>query len=520
MKRNSVRSLFTLIFLTLIFGLALGAVSAMAESTSFEISATQLNIRGEGTKEAIGPVILTATSGTPGGVPSVIKANSAITFAFSAPVANAGGLTNANLSCSPGVCTGVTVSSPGALGVSSVTLTFAFDSGPIRIGDTIELGGVRVNANAQGVGNLTVNLSAIVPPAFLTTNGIGFINNGVTVGIIKAPSFTVALSTGPNSILTCSPGAQTFGITVTENFSTAFTSESDEAALAPGAPMFPVTNGLQLLVTIHNLPAGAVITAEAPAYPTGQTSLAVALDPSSSQVVTSTGADITFLYDVSTSSSSASKIEGVTLNFTPSYPAGLPPTTIGPVTALVSLAPTDQTKTPAFAPGNTEPFSPPTPTPAPVINISNCVTYILLPWVTNFQVATSTDPRGHYDSGIVITNTSTDPFGAPGSALPQNGNCVLTMYPDDGSTSTTYTTATANSGTSLVFTASMSFPGKSGYVVGFCNFQNAHSYVYIVDNAGLGPAHTASGYLGLVIPNVTKEPRNPAGFGFGESLTH
>jgi len=510
MKRNLVR-----LVLAVLFVLAIGAVPTMAQ-VAFTASSTLLPVRGEGTKEAVGQVVLGATTnGTIKGG-TLTPPGSAIVVTFSAPIGNIDPTTGTAgvLTCLPTTICGGTETTLSASG-STLTIKFLHGDAVIMTGNSYTISGLRINASALSTGSLTANITAVVPPAVSSTNPITITNPTVTVANVIKPSF--ALTTGtPGSILTCNPAEGTsFSVTLTENYPSAFTSESDEIGLAAGSAGEPITNGSQISVTVTNVPSGVTINAETPSYPTTpipQTSLTIALDSTTPGSVMSTGAPITFLYDVQADNPTAveSVILGFELSFNGTLPSSPPPPS---VTVAVSLAPIDQSKTPAFVAGNSIGGG-------TGVTVSACVTYILLPWVTNYQVASSTDPRSHYDTGIVIGNTTTDPFGAPGSALPQNGNCVLTMYPWDGSASTTYTTATANSGTSLLFTASTAFPGKSGYVAGLCNFQNAHSYVYIVDNSGLGPAHTAADYLGLIVPNPALIHRNPAGGGEGESLAH
>jgi len=496
MKRNFVRSV-----LAVLFGLAMGAVPAMAQ-VAFTASSTLLPVRGEGTKEAVGQIVLGATTaGTIIGGTAAAP-GSAIVVTFSAPIANASTVGSANVKCLPTTNCGGLITAVSASG-SVMTIKFPTSNVLMAVGNSYTISGLRINASALATPTLTANITATIPPAVSSTNPITITNPTVTIANVAKPSFTTALTVGPSSILTCNPasGENTFAVTVTENYQSAFTSASDEAGLTP--PPTVITNGVQFLFTVTNVPSGATLTANASVSSASFPLLKVAEDSTTACAagVTSTGAPITCLYDIN--GDDPTVIENFLVAFTTDFhgmtlPSSPPPPA---VTVGISLAPTDQTKTPAFVAGNSEGnFT--------AITISPCVTYLLLPWVTNYQVASCTDPRCHYDTGIVIGNTTTDPFGAPGSALPQNGNCVLTLYPWDGSASTTYTTATANSGTSLLFTASTAFPGKSGYVAGLCNFQNAHSYVYIVDNSGLGPAHTAADYLGLVIPNPTLVDRN------------
>jgi len=494
MKRNLVRSLLTVVFL-----LAMGALPALAQET-FSVATTPINVRGEGLKEAIGPVILGATT------TGTIVTNSAIYITFPAGVTVTGpGALNCNFATPcPTMTATVPTATPNVLQISF--------TGSVALvpGNTITASGLRVNANAllsTSVVTLYAGLSAVVPPASLATNPIGFLQPSVPVAYVQPHATTVTGTTLTE--LSCVTVDGDFTITVTENFTTAFTSFSDEAALTPPPAPAP-TNGLQILITITNVPAGVTITAPSTVTPIAPSTVTATLDVSSIATVVSTGAPISFLYDLTTTTASATTIDSILFDFTADFPTSLPTGLPSPAVATVSLSPTAPlTPIPLFAVGNVEGT-------VNAIAISDCITTFLFPWVTNFNYAGSTAANAHYDTGIVIANTTTDPFVPPsakppgGGALRQSGTCSLTMFPDDGSAPVPYVTPVIGSGTSLVFTAGGAYPGKSGYVMGTCNFQNGHGYAYIVDNAGLGDPHTAANYLGLIVPNTNIWPRNPA----------
>jgi hypothetical protein len=117
------------------------------------------------------------------------------------------------------------------------------------------------------------------------------------------------------------------------------------------------------------------------------------------------------------------------------------------------------------------------------ISIAICRTILLFPFVTN-QVG--------FDTGIAISNTSTDPFGT----TPQNGTCALNWY---GANSvpviTTPSVATATAYTTL---ASVAAPNFQGYMIAVCGFQYAHGFAFISD---IGARNLAMGYLALIVPD-------------------
>ena len=81
-----------------------------------------------------------------------------------------------------------------------------------------------------------------------------------------------------------------------------------------------------------------------------------------------------------------------------------------------------------------------------------------------------------FDTGIVISNTSLDPFGT----APQSGTCTLYFY-SGGSLlyQYTYTTQTIPAGGQWTDTTSDIAEGFNGYVIADCNFKCAHGMAYI-----------------------------------------
>jgi len=120
-------------------------------------------------------------------------------------------------------------------------------------------------------------------------------------------------------------------------------------------------------------------------------------------------------------------------------------------------------------------------TPGTLISLVPCQTLLLFPYVVN---------QGPFDTGMAISNTSSDPVATP----LQSGTCTLTPYgtnaPDP------VVTSTVAAGTVYSLLASASFPGFAGYVLALCDFQYAHGFAFISD---LGARNLAMGYLPLVI---------------------
>jgi hypothetical protein len=111
-----------------------------------------------------------------------------------------------------------------------------------------------------------------------------------------------------------------------------------------------------------------------------------------------------------------------------------------------------------------------------------------------------------FNTGIAISNTTTDPFGATGGgATPSAGTIVFTLFKNDG-TSKSFTTASVNSGTTYAANLSdiLSSAGFgttfSGYIFAQANFPQAHGAATIYDTA---TGHAALSTPVLVVTNLT-----------------
>jgi len=142
----------------------------------------------------------------------------------------------------------------------------------------------------------------------------------------------------------------------------------------------------------------------------------------------------------------------------------------------------------------------------------SCSTTLLFPYITN---------QAGFDTGLVISNTSTDPMG---TAI-QHGTCTLNYYgfvganeavPELNDAAGQAVSPDIPTGAQLVML--LSAGGGSvepmgpaaavacdncapitfqGYMIATCNFQYAHGYAFISDT---GATKLAQGYLALVIP--------------------
>ena len=83
-----------------------------------------------------------------------------------------------------------------------------------------------------------------------------------------------------------------------------------------------------------------------------------------------------------------------------------------------------------------------------------------------------------YDTGVAISNTTSDPFGANG-ATSRSGTCTLTLY--GGVSPQTFVTPSISAGTTYTNVASALTGGAAfnGYVTAQCNFGTAAGYAFV-----------------------------------------
>jgi len=510
MKRNLV-----LFGFLLVFGLLGATGTALAQSTVLGVSSSIDQARFEGIKEATGQVVLTSSSngviggsgGLGAGTPSIIT----ITYGANLAVAVGSGNVSCNTNGGGACASGTDFTVTGAKGQPVVKISFVNDTA-MKVGGTITISGVRVNANAFGSsGLINATAAAVVPASISSTNAITFSTDTTKpVANVNPKALDVSLSVGPASFLSCVAFTATvpppdFELTVKEKFAQALTSVADENGLSGAGT---ATQGSNILVTFTGVPNGVMITNSAITPDPLNPLLLIALDASTAATQTAAVANdtLTFLFDVNTSDTTA--IEKVLLDFT--LAAGILPTGLTPnaITANVALTsePTAAAPVPDFIDAGTD-FT--------AVGISDCVTNLLFPWTANVA---------GYDTGLAIANTTRDPFGvANGGAVAQAGSCTLTGYPAaTGTPSVSFTSASVPAGAALTMVLSSTdnpaFNGFVGYIIAVCQFQNAHGFAYITDNFGVGAPNTAQGYVALVIPNPSSAPRNPAGAGKGEAL--
>jgi len=107
-----------------------------------------------------------------------------------------------------------------------------------------------------------------------------------------------------------------------------------------------------------------------------------------------------------------------------------------------------------------------TSTAKTAITIAICRTILLFPFLTN---------QAGFDTGIAISNTSTDPFGT----VPQAASCDTYWY--GANSIPKYTTPSVATATTWVDLVSTRAPNFQGYMIAVCGFQYAHGFAFVSD---------------------------------------
>ncbi len=172
---------------------------------------------------------------------------------------------------------------------------------------------------------------------------------------------------------------------------------------------------------------------------------------------------------------------------------------------------------------NMSPVTDPESDDGDIINFTECVTYLLFPYLT-----CGSDPA--WTTAIAISNTTLDDgvFGISDGAAAQNGDIILHAFPRStyGEDSMKHMakpmsmmlTDSLAAGDTYSTTCSTIMPGFEGYAIAKARFRHAHGMAIVLGNFADGASQdVAHGYLALVIPDPEF---NNAGRGAndGESL--
>jgi len=539
--------------LLLVLGLGLVVPFAAAQGTeqgngsTFNVTSSLYTLRPNSIGDAAGPVYISYASGL-----GTLAGGEVITVTFSKPIVGGSGISSAPLAdfCAngdianglnlpvPNVCGSLSASVPKGqpnvlqLTVSNTPIT-GFSSGTISIWglrfDTVGLSPLSfITATVGAVLNQSYPMSFGTPgstsAAPVNVGQVGY-NPTYGWGSVAATTANVAPVSPalsgftPASFLTCYMGkTNDFAINVTEQWAGSWTSLSDEQHLAP----YLATNGSNISITLSGIPSAVTVASvEAPVTTTGT---AFTWGPVTT-TTTSSGA-VTFDFPLLTTT--RDEIEGADFIFSVTT-TGPIAGQLGPITASVTLEPLTPTYAslyPAFTyptsgPNMEEPYF-----PLPVVNFLGCQSNLLFPYVTNYTSGSSA--LGNWDTGIVVANTSSDPYGLegevtiygdPAGATPTAGSCTFYVYAStsgsltpssDASPVYTFTRPPVYTGgvDSFLLSSTKAKGLPAGYAIAVCNFLNGTGYALIADNAnGLGNWGVMGNYLAYVIPNPFEDPR-------------
>ena len=537
-KRNLI-----LASLLLVLGLGIMAPLASAQVTGdgtlFSVTSSLYTLRPNTTGDAGGPIFLQMTAGF-----GTIAGGEVFTFTYSKPIVGASGIaslpeaTAAAEFCNDtnaGTLAGVFCSSMSyAAAGNTLTLT----NGPTPLagladGNYIIIWGLRfatvgvppgtfITATTGAVLNRTYPLSfgVVSSPVTLTPTNVGQVATTALGGSVLESFGTAGYAT---SLLTCFTATSSFfSINVAEQWAGAWTSLSDELVLAPYAPTATslATNGSDISVAITGIPLGVTVS------PTGLPSdnLGSAVwAPFSPLTYTGAKANDSVTFDFPLTSTILAESEAAYFTFEVST-TGPIPLQSPPMVATVYLNPMTPTSPVAY-PAFTYPENglASEPSPLTVVDFVGCQTNLLFPYVTNYT--SSGGALGNWDTGIVVANTSSDPyqftniFGTYLGAIPTAGTCSFYVYASttgsltpvtDASPVATWTTPPVYTGGVDAFLLSTTAAKglSAGYAIAVCNFLNGTGYALIADNAnGLGNWGVMGNYLAYVIPNPYVEPR-------------
>ena len=145
------------------------------------------------------------------------------------------------------------------------------------------------------------------------------------------------------------------------------------------------------------------------------------------------------------------------------------------------------------------------------LNIAECVTYLLFPYIT-------CGAHADWDTGIAIANTTMDEgiFGLSAGATAQRGSVIMYAFPTGEKTADDYSTAMGYTGDptmamlsgglaagdSLAMTCSSNemLAGMQGYAIVKAGFRHAHGMAFVTNSAS-GAVDAVHGYVALVIPD-------------------
>ena len=520
------------ILLTALLVLALGASQAYAQAGGYDVLRGIETVAQHGKNQQVGTIRLDFDSN--GGI---IDAGATITVTFGGlPVAVAGEAACAN---------GVACADGAVLNDDKDTITIATDGAtPAGNAQTITLTGVRVDVSSLDAGdNVMATISTTAPSGLIpvgqsrrgtVTTEVAVVMGGLTVGIDAASRLICNLDAmrttgaGADGILgnaddVMEPVGGVPSITVTEGFNDAW--EQDAVGEAGSETSTHIT------IKTLNLPAGvdlrwpASVTYVNPATDdsTVWATLTLVGDGATQAVVDETsdtandGSEVMYEYSVQVAGGGATPGASTTMD---SFEIPIQVVTgdistgaggIADIWAFLSPAPADDDANISSVLSYVmSPVTDPMTDMGDFLNIAECVTYLLFPYIT-------CGAHADWDTGISIANTSMDDgiFGLSDGATAQRGPIYVHAYPTgakgaDHSTADGYTgmatTAMISGGLAAGDSIAMQcgsnemLAGMQGYAIVKAGFRHAHGMAFVMNLAG-GAVNAVHGYVALVIPD-------------------
>lgn len=436
--------------LLLVLGLGIMAPVASAQvegnGTVFNVSPSLYTLRPNSIGDAGGQVYITMSTGL-----GTIAGGETFTITFSKPIVGAAGIKNAPVSefCNDGT-TALTGGSAGAgfcenmsFSAAGNVLTFTNGSAPLAgwaATEYVVIWGLRFDTVGVPPGTfITATVGAVLNQNYPVSFGMAGVTQSqtpVNIGQVATTSAggTVYAQVGTpyyaTSILTCfGTTGSDFTINVAEQWAGAWTSLTDELTLAPYAPTASglATNGSDISITISGIPIGVTVAPLSGPVTTLGTVLWGTYTPLS---YTGVKANDSVTFDFPIASTLRPEVEAANFNFQV-YTSGAIALQSPPMTASVTLDPMTPNVPvlyPAFTYPNGSLMEEPV-YPLTVVDFIGCQTNLLFPYVTNYDAGTSGGALGNWDTGIVVSNTSSDPYGSAfGGAYPTAGTCAFSVY--------------------------------------------------------------------------------------------
>ena len=386
----------------------------------------------------------------------------------------------------------------------------------------IRITNVRANAAQKGVGGGLIPSQIIAYVSLTGTTSVPIDNPELVVAFVQdGLTFTTESST----FLQCEPAStgtnNPIEITFTERFATAFMVEGVSNQNVPGAVYNTengftgvpnagsagmATYGTRLVAHFTDIPTGVTLTVSGTNTNSAANQMAYVVSGADSTgwggimqsadlTITPSGGSATATWEVIGASALSSQDFDfdVTVNYTPNTTAGIPGLgtgavagSYGPISDIQVATTTDLQ--PRFIDDSTA---------YDFMTINPCATNLLWPYVTN---------QAGFDTGLVISNTSQDPFGTAW----QQGSCDIYYYgnSDGADAPAMQTTPEVPAGDYAIWSLNNGgtvktaggdiapTPGFEGYVIAHCRFQYAHGYGFISD---LGAQKLAQGYIALIL---------------------